>query len=572
MSSFPPSANIPPASPLAYQGESALPYIRRTFNPSGANTQFNVPTIWVNTQTLEAFILVSKAGGVATWASIGGTQAQVDQITTPDSNIVIPVIGNITFANGPLTNITGAGDTVTFSTSVSGYPITPYVVGPSLKAGYQTIQSALDAATAAGGGVVYVQAGTYTESLILYGNVSIVGIPANSDAASAGNCTIIIGTHTPPATGSVSFSSIQFQSATDVFSSAVAGSAIIIVQNSSFLITTGYIFNLLNWTGILSLFNVSDRSTTNGVLTNSGGAICVIRSSSVGNGNGNAMTTSGFILLKESNLGCPWNAATGTSFECDYSIFADSVTLQNNSSGQFSNCGFPTGVSTPLTMSSSGLVFVYESSINSSAVPVIAGAGAGTLTLTSISFLGNSGISGGLTLAYGNTLTGTAYLQNVSFDNGVNTMTADGQLIIGSTGVNPVIATLTAGPGVSITNGAGSITIGADNAGMNWTVVTTNQTGADNNGYIVDTAGNVNVALPAVSLVGDTFQVNSIGAGTFTITQAGGQQVIVGNLTTTLGAAGTIVGTGIGNWIELTCYIANTLWIASVKQGTVVVS
>lgn len=35
----------------------------------------------------------------------------------------------------------------------------------------------------------------------------------------------------------------------------------------------------------------------------------------------------------------------------------------------------------------------------------------------------------------------------------------NGQLVIGSTGVDPVVATLTAGTGVTITNGAGSITI-----------------------------------------------------------------------------------------------------------------
>lgn len=35
----------------------------------------------------------------------------------------------------------------------------------------------------------------------------------------------------------------------------------------------------------------------------------------------------------------------------------------------------------------------------------------------------------------------------------------DGQLPIGSTGADPVLATLTAGPGITITNGPGSITI-----------------------------------------------------------------------------------------------------------------
>lgn len=336
MSSLPPSTNIPPPGPLAYEGQVALPYIRKTFSPTNSNTQFNVPTLWVNTSTLEAYLLVSKALGTATWAPIGGTQVQIDQITTPDTNVVTPVLGNINFANGAGMNITGSGDTVTFSLA---------------------------------GGSIAVD--TFT--------------------------TNVAGPVVPDATGDV------------------------LVNASTSTYTDGSVLNTLK---------IEVQGTNHSLL--------------LGTGTNSPMTSLG--------------------------------------------------------------------------------------------------------------------------------VATDGQLPIGSTGADPVLATLTAGSGIGITNAAGSITISADNAGMNWQVVTTDQTGTDNTGYIVDTAGNVNVALPATSSIGDTFEVNSIGAGTFTITQAAGQQVVVGSLTTTLGAAGTIVGTGIGNWIQLTCYQANNLWIASVKQGSVVVS
>ena len=42
---------------------------------------------------------------------------------------------------------------------------------------------------------------------------------------------------------------------------------------------------------------------------------------------------------------------------------------------------------------------------------------------------------------------------------------SDGQLVIGSTGAAPVAATLTGGTGITVSNGAGSITIDADNVG-----------------------------------------------------------------------------------------------------------
>lgn len=55
----------------------------------------------------------------------------------------------------------------------------------------------------------------------------------------------------------------------------------------------------------------------------------------------------------------------------------------------------------------------------------------------------------------------------MSTNNSSNTpkLTTNGQLQIGSTGLNPVAATLTAGSGVTITNGAGSITIAASGSG-----------------------------------------------------------------------------------------------------------
>lgn len=47
---------------------------------------------------------------------------------------------------------------------------------------------------------------------------------------------------------------------------------------------------------------------------------------------------------------------------------------------------------------------------------------------------------------------------------GVGPLT-NGQLVVGSTGGVPQAATITAGPGISITNGPGSVTIGTTGAG-----------------------------------------------------------------------------------------------------------
>jgi len=79
-------------------------------------------------------------------------------------------------------------------------------------------------------------------------------------------------------------------------------------------------------------------------------------------------------------------------------------------------------------------------------------------------------ISGILPIANGGTNSSTALNNNrIMVSNGGSIVESaaltDGQLLIGSTGLAPVVSTLTAGSGVSISNGAGSITISATGSG-----------------------------------------------------------------------------------------------------------
>lgn len=148
----------------------------------------------------------------------------------------------------------------------------------------------------------------------------------------------------------------------------------------------------------------------------------------------------------------------------------------------------------------------------------------------------------------------------------------NGQLPIGSTGANPVLGNLTSTGGtLTITNGPGSINLETNNAGTFWTVVTTNQTLSDNNGYFANAAGVLDFALPTTSLVGDTYEVVAMSAGGWQITQGIGQQIRLGNATTTSGVGGSLASTAQGDWIQLVCTVANTNWIANVKQGTITV-
>ena len=93
--------------------------------------------------------------------------------------------------------------------------------------------------------------------------------------------------------------------------------------------------------------------------------------------------------------------------------------------------------------------------------------GSGTVALTAASTIPGSDISGNITGSAGN-VTGTVAVANGGTG---QTSYTNGQLLIGNTTGNTLAkATLTAGSGISITNGAGAITIAATGGALtNWT-------------------------------------------------------------------------------------------------------
>lgn len=150
----------------------------------------------------------------------------------------------------------------------------------------------------------------------------------------------------------------------------------------------------------------------------------------------------------------------------------------------------------------------------------------------------------------------------------------NGQLAIGNTGNDPSAATITAGTGITVTNGAGSITIAGVGAGLTWSVVTgTSQTAAINNGYIANNAGQVVVTLPTTAAVGSIIAVTGMNNATgWQIAQSSGQQVFFGSSSTTLGATGTLTSTATRDTVYLLCIVANTTFnvISSIGNITIV--
>ena len=464
---------------------------------------------------------------------------------------VAPVAGTITSPDGSITVTLGAGTIALKSDLGTGrFPISPYVVGPIGEAGYQTIQSALDAANTAGGGAVFVQPGTYTEDLTLYDNTQVIGALGLADIGDLK----IIGTHTPPASGGFVFRNVYLQSATDVFSSAVAGSAHLIIADAAIVVTNGYTFNLLNWTGKLECWDVNDRGSTNdGFISNTGGAEVAIFSCAVGAGSGNTMTLSGTTSIFTSDVGCPIDFVTGSIASLEGNVCTNTLTFSNDSTGEiiFSE------IDAQVTMSSSAAWLISDTTINTSSNPAIAGAGAGTLTL------------GGLTFVDGRNLAGTLTLAGAS--GFLPTVMTDGQLLIGDSSSAAVAGSLTSTGGtITVTAGAGTLNIDTvGSAGIVWTDVTgATQTIAVQNGYLTDRGAGVTYTLPATASIGDVFKI--VGKlGLTTITPNANQQLLMGSTSGTVGVTGTAVGTNVGDSVTFRCITsgASTVWRAESFVG-----
>lgn len=139
------------------------------------------------------------------------------------------------------------------------------------------------------------------------------------------------------------------------------------------------------------------------------------------------------------------------------------------------------------------------------------------------------------------------------------TMT-NGQLIIGSTTATPTAATLSAGSGITVTNGAGTITIAATGGGLaqvnqNSSSVTM---AVQTNYTINNGASLVTLTLNATAAVGDEFVITGQSSGGWKVAQASGQTIHIVGLATTTGVGGSLQSTNQYDTVTIRCIVANT--------------
>ncbi len=149
---------------------------------------------------------------------------------------------------------------------------------------------------------------------------------------------------------------------------------------------------------------------------------------------------------------------------------------------------------------------------------------------------------------------------------------ANGELLMGSVGVDPVLNTLTAGAGIGIVEGAGTITISSSISGFTWVEETgTSRSAAVGEAIIANNAGLVTITLPDTAVLGSVLIIVGKGAGGWLLAQNASELTHFGTSVTTTGVGGSLASTEVNDSITLVCIVADTEWLVYNSIGNITV-
>ena len=216
---------------------------------------------------------------------------------------------------------------------------------------------------------------------------------------------------------------------------------------------------------------------------------------------------------------------------------------------------------------------IKNSSVNLSITPNATGytIGGGTTTLRNLTVSGASDLtinqSGATATTY--TLPSALAADQVVVATNFN---AVGTLLYGSTasaaGTGAPTQLAVGSQGQVLTVGASSALTWASPQSVTWTGVSTATACLQNTFYYV-TSGTVAFTLPTTAAAGSLLSM-SVGKGTaFTVAQGAGQSIQFGNVSSTLGATGSLSSTSNGDTINLVCVVPNTTWCVVSCMGNI---
>ena len=145
----------------------------------------------------------------------------------------------------------------------------------------------------------------------------------------------------------------------------------------------------------------------------------------------------------------------------------------------------------------------------------------------------------------------------------------DGRLLLGSTGNDPVFATVTSGTStILFTPAAGSLNIEAVVDLTPWTEVSsTPYDFVVNGGYVMNKNSAITATLPATAAFGSVIRIGGKGTGLTIIAQNALQMIHFGDASTATGILGTLTATNLHDAVELLCTVADKEWVVFTAQG-----
>jgi len=457
----------------------------------------------LNTLTAGAGISITNGAGTITIAT--NSASLVSTLTGNSGGAISPTLGNInTLGTGSIT-IAGSGNTLT--TQLTGLTAHNVLVG----AGSATITNVPPSATS---GIPLISQGAAADPA--FGTAVVAGGGTGATTLTG----ILTGNGTSPVTASpvTQFSLLLGGAANAVASLGVATDGQLPIGSTGAnpvlnTLTAGTGISITNAAGSITIAT-NGASTVNTLTGNTGGAISPTA------GNINTLGTGSITI-----------AGSGSTLTTQLT----GLTAHNVLVG----AGSATITNVPPS-ATSGIPLISQGAAADPAfgTAVVAGGGTGATTLTGVlTGNGTSPVTASPVTQFSLLLGGAA---NAVVSLGVAT---NGQLPIGSTGNNPVLAQLSAGTGISIANAPGSITIAATGGGIAWVDQTTTPvTLAANTGYIADNptaSGRLIFTLPGTPSLGDTYIITGRSnggantAGWQVSTNAMTQTIFFGNTSTT---------------------------------------
>lgn len=617
----------PPGSPLNYPANDVDPIriIKVNRAPtSNDSLNFNVRDFWIDESLDDLWFLIDKGPSGAFWIKLGGAAAGDIHTLTGDSggSVAPDLLGNVDVLGNPDIDVVGTPASSSFQlTNLT--KITEYIVDPTPgKAPYSTIQSAMDAANLAGGGLVFARVGTYVENLTFYSGVDLVGI---GDIFTGAQKTQIVGQHVPPTTGTLSVSNIAFTGlpVSDIFTSVAAGSAGLTFTYCNPLLSGAYFLNLPNWTGEINYIDcTAPRLSLDGFINNATGSsdVYCVRSG-VGAGIGIQAEFRGNCILFQCNTICNMNfGGAGTTTSITASGLNGTISTQDSTQlfllGNFVQT-FLIGPVVAINHLSSGFLLLSSTIIVATAVPYVI-TGTGPISYNSTQFVAAAGIDPGLgeVTAFNSTTkcpnflawnaildpftTSDSYLrfdiaaankfcvgvdqtdaESFKITNGATPsagsehfeIKAAGDITFNSAYEFPT-ADGSAGQ-VLTTDGAGNVDFQTPSGGFGFTwneVTGTSGALVDKNGYVTNNAALVTMTLPATAAFGEAYFVVGKGAGGWKIAQNAGQTIHFLSSDTTTGAGGSLDSTGQYDFVAILCTAANTDFTIIDSGGSITIT